>query len=306
MTSRRKHHNFISLVLLVLVLTIPACSRKSRPELKPLKNRSSNGILNRYNDKVFTYDFLSMRVSADVKGPDGSQGFKANLRMAHDSIIWMSISPLMGLEMVRLSMTPDTVKYVSKVPGNRHYFIGTYAQLSSITQSDFDFYMVQAALVGNAVQLDEDNDRFASRIDGRNYVLLSRYNRRLKRVMGTDLKEIEPGDSLEIDIDDRRYQRIIRRSDEEDLLMKRYWIDGDIFRPTKTVFDDFYSQRFLQIEHSQHKEAKGMLYPQKTVITATSPEGTARFSIDVTRIKHYDELDFPFDIPDDYERKYLP
>lgn len=307
-SSLEKHSFFWMILLLAVVVSIPACSRKNRPEEKPLRNRSSNNILNRYNENVFAFDYLSMRISADVKTPDESQSFKANIRMANDSVLWVSVTPLMGVEMIRLLMTPDSVKYVSKVPNNKHYFIGTFKQLSKITQSELDFHSIQAILTGNLVQLDEDNDRFASRIEGRNYVLLSRYNRKLKRVLGTDFKELSPEDSLEIDLDltDKRYQRIIRRSEEDDLLMKRYWIGGEHFRPTKTVFDDLYYQRYLQIEHSNHKVLDGQKYPGKTIVTAGSPDGTIRFTIETNRIKLYDDLEFPFDIPDDYERKNLP
>jgi hypothetical protein len=305
MTLSRKTF-FIGLLTLLVAVLASSCHRKGRPDLKPLKNRSSGAILNRYNDRLFTFDYLTMRVSVDLKTPDESQSFKANIRMAADSIIWVSISPLMGVEMVRALITPDTVTYISKVPGNKHFFRGSFTDLTSLTQSEFDFRMIEQLLVGNLLQLDEANDRFATRIDQRAYVLLSRYNRKLKRVMGTDLKEINPEDTLEIDIEDKKYQRIIKRSDEEELLMKRYWISGDSYRPVKTVFDDLYYQRYLQIEHSQHKEAQGMLYPQKTVLTTGTPQGSARFSIEVTRLKHQNDLEFPFEIPDDYERKFLP
>lgn len=309
MTSSLKQHSTVLwLLLLAVLVSIPACSRKTRPEEKPLRNRSSNNILNRYNENVFQFDFLSMRVSADVKTPEESQSFRANLRMAHDSLLWVSVTPLMGVEMIRLCMTPDTVKYISKVPNNKHYFIGTFSELSKVTQSELDFQSIQAILIGNLVQLDEENDRFASRVEGHNYVLLSRYNRKLKRVLGSDLKELSPADSLEIDTElkDRRYQRIIRRSDEEDLLMKRYWISGEHFRPTKTVFDDLYYQRYLQVEHSNYKVLDGEKYPGKTVVTAGSPDGNIRFTIETNRIKRYDHLEFPFDIPNDYERKNIP
>ena len=292
---------------MLAILIFGACSRKVSPEQKPLKNRSAGNILNRYDDQRFRFEQLSMRISADVVTPQQSQGFKANLRIAHDSLIWMSVAPLMGVEMVRVLMTRDSVSYVSKIPGDKHYFRGTYSELANMTQSELDYSMIENLLVGNLVQLNDDEDRFASRIDERSYVLLSRYNRRLKRMVGgTDLKELEPNDSLEVDINDKRYQRIVRRSEEDELLLKRYWVSGDHYRPVKTVFDDLYYNRFLQIEHSQYEELDAMLYPAKTVLTAGAPEGLAKFSIEVNRIKRTNGLDFPFEIPDDYERKSLP
>lgn len=305
----RRSPNIHALIWLLAgaVFFLSACSKKGVPEQKPLKNRSAGNVLNRYEDQQFNFEQLSMRISADVVTTETSQGFKANLRIAKDSVIWMSVSPLMGVEMVRVRMTRDSVSYVSKVPGDKHYFTGTYAELANLTESELGYAMIENLLVGNLVQLDAEEDRFASRIDDRSYVLLSRYNRRLKKVVGgTDLKELNPDDSLEVDIDERRYQRIMRRADEEDLLMKRYWISGDHYRPVKTVFDDLYYKRFLQIDHSDFEELEGMLLPRKTVLTAGSPEGSASFSIEINRVKRTNGLDFPFEIPDDYERKSLP
>jgi hypothetical protein len=306
MTSSPKTSRALLLAVFGLLVLISACSRKKTGSEKPLRNRSANNILNNYEERLFTFDYLTMRVSADVKTPKESQGFKINIRMKSDSIIWMSISPLMGIEMLRVQITPDSVKYVSKVPGDRHFFLGTLDQLAAVVQTDLDFSMLESILVGNAVQLDVDEDRFATRIDERDYVLFSRYNRKLKKVVGNDEKKLSPDDTVEVNITDKKYQRIIRRSEEEELMVKRYWISGDHFRVTKTQFDDLYYQQSLLVEHSNFQEDEGQLYPEKTSVTANSPEGTATFKMEVTRIKRYDTLDFPFEIPEDYERKYLP
>ncbi len=306
MTCNLRTSRAFLLAVFGLLLIIPACSRKKTGTEKPLRNRSANNILNNYEERLFTFDYLTMRVSADVKTPKESQSFKINVRMKSDSIIWMSISPLMGIEMLRVQITPDSVKYVSKVPGDRHFFLGTLDQLAAMIQTDLDYSMLESIFVGNAVQLDVDEDRFATRIDGRNYVLFSRYNRKLKKVVGNDEKRLNPDDTVEVSITDKKYQRIIRRSDEEELMVKRYWISGDHFRVTKTLFDDLYYQQSLLVEHRDFKEDAGQLYPEKTVVTANAPEGTAIFKMEVNRIKRYDTLDFPFEIPEDYERKYIP
>lgn len=242
---------FVFLFISSLSLVLQSCSNEKRvAEGKPLKNRTANAVLTRYNKNLFNYDYVGMRISADIKNTDETQSFKANVRMRKDSIIWISITPLMGVEMIRAVITPDSIKYVSKVPNNKHFFLGTLHQLTDITKNEITFEMLQAVLVGNAVDINEEEDKFTSRIDGKEYVLISKYKRRMKKVLGVNDRDVQPSDSLSIDASDRQYRRILRRSDEDDLLLKRYWFDGYDYHLVRTVFDDLYYQRSVTIDHS--------------------------------------------------------
>lgn len=300
-------YRWLILVMTLVMTTLAACSNQKRlAKGKPLKNRSSSAILSRYYDAQFDFEWLGMKLSAELDGPEGSQSFKATVRMRRDSVIWISIAPLMGVEMLRAIITPDSVKYVSKVPKNKHYFVGSIDELSEITKTDLRFEMIQGLLVGHAVDLDEKNDRFISRIDGRNYVLISKYNRKMKKVVGVDERELDPDDSLEVETTDKRYRRILKRADEEDLLIKRYWFDGEAYRLVQTVFDDLYYQRSLTIEHLSFEEYQEQVYPEESRLTLGTIDGNTTFTFETVRLRAGKEYDFPFSIPDDYERKTAP
>lgn len=293
--------------LLVMMVSISGCSNEKRlAKGKPLKNRSSGAILSRYYRTEFQYEWLGMKIAADVENAEDKQGFKANIRMRKDSIIWISITPLMGVEMVRAVITPDSIKYISKVPNQKHYFMGELDQLTDITKTEVSFGMLQNILIGNAVDINEQDDKFISRIDDQEYVLISKYNRKLKKVVGMDEKQIDPDDSLEIELNDKKYRKILKRSEEEDLLMKRYWFDGYDYRLLHTVFDDLYYQRSLEVHHEEFKEVNGQYYPKKTSMVLGTIEGNTVFSFEINRIRLGKQYDFPFEIPDDFERKYAP
>lgn len=306
--KRIRLHHIVSLVLLVVITSLLlSCSNEKRlAKGKPLKSRSSSAILSRYYDTEFTYEWVGMKLAAEVEGPDGKQSFKANLRMRKDSVIWVSVSPLLGVEVLRMIITPDSVKYVSKVPNNKHYFIGTIDELTALTKTEISFDMIEDMLLGNAVDLNEEDDKFISRVDQQEYVLISKYNRRLKKVVGVDEKDLSPDDSLEVDTNNRRYRRILKKADEEELLIKRYWFDGYDYRLHRTIFDDLYYQRSFEIEHRTFTEHAGQYYPELTLVTLGTIEGNTVFSFEITRLKTNKEYDFPFDIPEDFERKYAP
>lgn len=299
--------NIILLAGLLLVALVSGCSNEKRlAKGKPLKNRSSGAVLSRYEPNEFDFEWAGMKLSADIESPEGKQGFKANLRIRKDSMIWISISPALGVEVLRVVITPDSVKYVSKIPNNKHYFLGRLDEMSQISETEISFSMIQNMLLGNPVDLDQHRDKFTSRIDEQQYALISKYNRKMKKVVGMDDKALEPNDSLEVDASDKKYQRILRRSDEEDLLLKRYWFDGYTYRLMKTMFDDLYYKRSVTIEHDDFKEEEGQTYPQRTKMTVSTPEMTSSFEFKIIRLKLNKSYDFPFEIPEDYERKYTP
>ncbi len=307
MIRTRQIHSWVLACLLLLGTLVSGCSNERRlAKGKPLKNRSSGAVLSRYEKNEFKFEWAGMKLSADVASPEGKQGFKANLRMRKDSVIWISISPALGVEVLRVIITPDSVKYVSKIPNNKHYFLGRLDEMSEFSESEITFDMIQNMLLGNPINLNPQDDKFTSRIDDQQYALISKYNRKMKKVVGVDDKALEPDDSLEIDASDKKYQRILKRSDEEDLLLKRYWFDGYDYRLMKTMFDDLYYKRSVTIEHDDFKEVDNQYYPSETKMTLSTPEMTSTFEFKITRLKLNKPYEFPFEIPNDYERKYTP
>ena len=67
---------------------------------------------------------IRMESTASAMGRSGS--FSLNVRVARDSVIWMSISPALGVEAARVLLF-DSVQVLSKLPGDaRFVFQGSY------------------------------------------------------------------------------------------------------------------------------------------------------------------------------------
>jgi hypothetical protein len=73
----------------------------------------------------------------------------ASLRMAEDSLIWLSITPGLGIEVMRVMFTTDSLKFVDKI--NKNYGHLSYDQLSQLTGVPINFKMVQAIMLGNTL-----------------------------------------------------------------------------------------------------------------------------------------------------------
>ena len=236
-------------------------------------------------------------------GKTGS--FTLNVRMAKDSVIWMSISPALGVEAARILLTPDSVQVLSKLPGSRFVFQGNYAMLEEAIQAPVSFELVQDLMVGRPLMMDRELDEYTGKVDGDRYVLLTKYDRSVRKLVGTDDKGFSPDDSLSIVAKDKKAERLLEKAEQaaEDLLVKRYWLNGTTFEPEQDVIDDLLRSRTVKVERSDFEDTDLGRMPGRVRMTAKGPEGLFDALIYTKRRRAGRAYDFPFSIPEDFERR---
>ncbi len=270
---------------------------------KPLKNLSVSQILERHDEQSAEWDWIGMRLDVTVENNGQRESFKASVRMARDSAIWMSISPALGVEVARIMLEPDTVLFISKVPGDKFYYTGNYEALEDWADTPMIFKDVQAVLGGFPMGLYPQQDKFNSKVDGGDYTLIGKYKRKIRRLVGVNDNHLEPEDSLNIQLPLRRYERLRNRTEDEDLLIKRYWFDGVTFDPVRDQFDDLYYQRSLTLERSDFEDFEGGRFPNACRVLIATVDGSATMEWEVMRIRFGRAYDFPFEIPEGYEQR---
>ena len=118
---------------------VTGCSTARIARGKPLKNLNVGQVLERYDEQAAEWDWVGMRLDVTVDADGQRESFKASVRMARDSAIWMSISPALGVEVARIMLEPDTVLFVSKIPGNKFYYAGNYEALGDWADTPLAF-----------------------------------------------------------------------------------------------------------------------------------------------------------------------
>lgn len=288
----------------MVVLTLMGCSNSARlTRGKPLKNMSVNQIIEAYEANAPAWDWIGMKLDVAVAGEDVSESFKASVRIARDSVIWMSISPALGVEVARVLLAPDSVLFISKIPGNRFYYAGNYDALSDWADMPLRYSDVQSIFTGQPMDLDPETNKFISRIDGDEYALIGKYKRRVKRVVGVPDNDLAPEDSLNIQLPLRRYERLRNRAEDEELLIQRHWFDGRTFDPVRDQFDDLYYQRSLVLERSRYEVTEIGRFPGSISVLISTVEESLEMKWDIMRIRFDRAYDFPFEIPEDYEQR---
>ncbi len=296
---------FFSLTLVVIVMSAMSACRKPKEVVRetPVKNRTAGYLLKRYAENKYAFDWLGMKVDASFGTEDNSDSFKATIRMRKDSAIWVSIVPALGIEMIRVMITPDSLKYLSKIPENKFYYTGGFEEIGRLIGIEFDFEMLQDLLVGNAIALEKDEQRFRSEIDDNDYLLISKYRRKVRRVVGVDDRKLE-GDTILVNPDDPRFRRTAKRTDDEDgLIISRYWLEPAGFRLVKSVFNDLLRQRTMEISYEDFQPDGEQYYPAKCRLIMSSTQVRQEMRYEITKLSSGKPYEFPFEIPEDYVRR---
>lgn len=267
----RKYKTTILLALIAFILT--ECKTKEKAVIKPVvDNRPAILLYKKQQDNEFKFRWFSAKadVTANMGGED--QNFNANIRIRKDSVIWLSISPALGIEVARILITPDTVKMLNRLKST--YYADDICKINDLIQADFDFEMLQNLLVGNSFEYYTD-DRLKTSIDGNRYLLSSYKKRRLKRILG------------KADVDHDPIQSI--------------WLDPSNFKIVRLLLSDLPTQRELDANFSKFSLVDSLPFAHHIEATIKAQK-SFKVNIEYSKIKLNEEQSVPFKVPEKYER----
>jgi hypothetical protein len=220
----------IFFAVIAMITGIYGCrTPRTVPEVRPLTH--ADKILLEVHANHSDFQYLSTRFSGTVVFENKTHSIAGSMRMKKDSAIYISIAPILGIEIARAIITPDSVKLVNRLEST--YYMGDLRILSNMFNADVDFFMLQALLSGNDFphyRTDQfviaDNDRL---------IRLEAQNRTRKNNPGSPIKQIITVDSSNMKIrtntleqtstrqalraDYRKYDRIDGRLIPTDLLL---------------------------------------------------------------------------------------
>src|SRR5690348_3224740 len=100
------------------LLTLSSCHPTKRivETPHPVKLKGSNVIELFDSLLAHEFDFQWLTAKAEVEYTDqdnNPETFDVNIRLRKDSVIWISVTPLLGIEAVRVLITPDSMKIMN-------------------------------------------------------------------------------------------------------------------------------------------------------------------------------------------------
>ena len=285
---------------LVCIAVLAGCSKK-KETITVTGPATPNYITSNMEANMLDYQWFAAKVATEVNMNGEKMSFKTNLRMRKDSIIWMSISPALGIEVARMVVTPDSVKFIDK--WNDKYYLGTHEFIEQRINIDLDFGLLQDLAVGNPILYDPE-EKFKSSRDDDGYILTSKAKAKVRKAAGVKYtkKNIEAmEDTVVLEVDEKRYDRVIEKFDDDnELIVKRYWVHAENFKVVRTIINDLMNLRSLEADYQEFEEIEEKLIPVEMNYVIVDTEQNVSFDMEYSRVKLDRPTTFPFSIPEKF------
>lgn len=112
-------------------------------------------VLDTVQKNRIDFKSFSAKIKVNFEGGDGKKNdFNAFIAIKKDSMLWISINAVFGLEAFRVLITPDSVKVLNKL--DRVAQLRSVEYLQEVAKIPLTFKELQDLLVGNPIFLDSN------------------------------------------------------------------------------------------------------------------------------------------------------
>lgn len=148
---------------LILLIGLSSCEVFKKGSSQKLKKRSVEDLLAKKSEAIYSDQYFGAKIKTKYweNGVKGESVY-VNLRMKKDSLIWMSISPAIGVsvEVARAMVTKDSIYLLDKI--NKKYYVRSFDFLQETVKYPIDFQLAQHLILGDtpsACNLNTSNHR---------------------------------------------------------------------------------------------------------------------------------------------------
>jgi len=128
--------------------SLASCGKKRIQTEARIKKKSAKQIQKKVEKNDFEVEWFAAKAKVSYTEPNNySQTFNANLKIKSDSAIWISIVPLLGIEMARILITSERVQVLDRI--NKKYYDLDYVYVDKMLGYPVDFQLLQNALLGH-------------------------------------------------------------------------------------------------------------------------------------------------------------
>lgn len=259
----------------LLIAAAYGCTTTRTVYKAPLKEEGPEYLVAKMSDNEFKFKALTIKYSASFTQEKKTTDFNGQLRMIKDSAIWISISPALGIEAIRLLITPDSVKYMNRL--DKIFFLGDYAILHRFLDATVDFDILQSLIIGNDFQFYDDAS-FRASIDNLEYKLATTGRRKIAK---------EAGASVNTPL----------------ILVQNIWLNPENFKITRADLKEYLkdNNKLLAAYSDFQPVDDGGLLPGKLFFSIVS-SGQIDLSVTFNKVTMETEVAFPFNIPGKYDQ----
>ena len=223
--------------LAILLLMLSACKNRKKTHKSPpvtvvtedtlsgrcrLDYKSARTLSRHVKENEFKFDWVSAKANVESLVEDKEENFDIKVSIRRDSAMLVSIHYLLGLQVAKVLITKDSVKFVNYI--QKTYFKSDFNYINDLLAADLDFDLLQAVLFGNSADFQDDETKLKPVTDRQNcHYLLSTARKRKLRKIQTGASEITDAlQTLTLDADNYK----ILKNEFVDPLTNRQFIAG--------------------------------------------------------------------------------
>ncbi len=214
-----------------------------------------------------SFDFFATRFSGTATIDNSNYSLSGNLRIRKDSAIFISVAPVLGIELLRVLITPREVRIINRLEGT--YYEGGMELINNMLNTNLDYHMLEAILVGNDFgHYTTEHFRVTPATDR---VLLQTENR-------YPLSPSLPGMNFEQNI----------------------WLDNNTYRIRENLIYEPEMRRSLRTLYSRFDLIGGQRLPLELSMVFIDPGTRAELTIRYSRTTINQPMDMTFVVPERY------
>lgn len=132
------------IILIVFSLFIFSCGILEK-KISTEKNVNRQiGPINKVNERNISPKWLSLNSKTTIEKQGQHSKLNTSIRIKKDSIIWISLKAPLGLEILRVMLTPDSVYLMSRL--EKTYFVKPFTYINESIKADLNFFQLQEIL----------------------------------------------------------------------------------------------------------------------------------------------------------------
>lgn len=272
-----KLQKYIFLLFIPAALLFTSSCKTTRATLKkPLKEEGFDYLYARMIENQISFDYLNAKFSIVYRKGKKKTDLRGQLRIRKDSLIWVSLSPALGIEAARISLTDDSVKFINRL--NKTYLTGEYEILDSLIRTTIDYSIIESMIIGNDLT-QYDVDKFKASIDGGMYRITIQKRTKIRKYMKKG------------EIDSK-------------VLVQNIWLDPENFKIRRIEIKELGDEsKRLHVFYNTYQPIENQLFPANVIIEIIA-ENKISIDIDFGKTELNEPLNFPFRISKKYERMY--
>lgn len=149
-------HTLLYLLAAAFLLHLSGC--KSAQKIATVaagEAKAHTDFFDSVREQSFRFETLSAKMNVEVKMPGKEMSSRAELKMVCDSAFVLSVQPIMGIEVIRLEMDRDSIRFIDRM--NKRYLAENYARLKEQSPVVFNYNNLQSLFVNHLFYPGEEN-----------------------------------------------------------------------------------------------------------------------------------------------------